>query len=57
MAFFVVSMCLTGETAQRWTAPGENNNKGKEIHYYYWCCGSYDVDAPGCAKTNHETYD
>lgn len=48
---------FTGETAQRWTAPGENHGQGGKVHYFYWCCGSHDVDAPGCSKTSHETYD
>lgn len=45
-----------GETAQRWTAPGDETIKN-DIHNFYSCCGASDVNTKGCCSTRHLTYD
>jgi hypothetical protein len=45
-----------GETAQRWTAPGDKTIKN-DIHNFYSCCGASDINAKGCCSTKHLTYD
>lgn len=43
---------FTGETAQRWAAPGETKDGGK-VYYFYSCCGSDSISAPGCCYSPH----
>lgn len=45
----------TGETAQRWSAPGDNKNGGK-VYYFWSCCGSELINAPGCCYSSHIAY-
>ena len=47
---------FSGETAQRWLAPGEKDGGGL-THYFYSCCGSHDEKSKGCCVTRHRTYD
>lgn len=47
----------SGETAQRWLPPGENNGEGRKVVHHWWCCSSENVDAPGCETQPHESYD
>mmetsp|Transcript_16714 Transcript_16714/g.25110 ORF Transcript_16714/g.25110 Transcript_16714/m.25110 type:complete len:112 (-) Transcript_16714:94-429(-) len=47
---------FTGETAQRWLAPGDTKDAG-EIHYFYSCCGSPDINSPGCCHSMHVGFD
>ena len=42
----------TGETAQRWMAPGDTEGAG-EIHSFWSCCGSHDPKSAGCCYTRH----
>jgi len=46
----------TGETAQRWMAPGETKDAAV-VHNFYSCCGSQSREAPGCCWTRHVTFD
>ena len=46
---------FSGETAQRWMAPGETIGGGV-VHYFYTCCGN-GKDSPGCCWTPHRTFD
>ena len=46
---------FTGETAQRWSAPGENKDGGK-VHNFWSCCGSNSLTAPGCCYSRHIAY-
>lgn len=43
---------FTGETAQRWAAPGDTKN-GRQVHYFWSCCGSNIRDSPGCCYISH----
>lgn len=43
---------FTGETAQRWMAPGETKG-ASDIHNFYNCCGAPEVTAMGCCYTRH----
>mmetsp|Transcript_988 Transcript_988/g.2131 ORF Transcript_988/g.2131 Transcript_988/m.2131 type:complete len:100 (+) Transcript_988:46-345(+) len=43
---------FTGETAQRWLAPGDTVGGG-DVHNFWSCCGSSDVKAEGCCYTRH----
>ena len=47
---------FSGETRQRWMAPGETAGAG-DVLYFYSCCGAESADAPGCASGPHEPYD
>lgn len=46
---------FSGETKQRWAAPG-NEEGAAEVHFFYSCCGASDVNAPGCATGPHRGY-
>ena len=46
----------SGETAQRWKAPGDVDGGGA-VHWFWTCCGSADRDAPGCCAARHISYD
>jgi hypothetical protein len=46
----------SGETAQRWLAPGLTEGGGK-VHYFWTCCGDADEKHPGCIFQRHVTYD
>lgn len=46
----------SGETKQRWAAPGDNAGGG-EVHFFWSCCGAADRDAPGCRRAPHVTFD
>jgi hypothetical protein len=43
---------FSGETAQRWMAPGDTEGAG-DIHCFWSCCGSGDVNSTGCCYTHH----
>ena len=47
---------FSGETAQRWLAPGDQSG-GATIHDMWTCCGKTENEAPGCCGTFHESYD
>lgn len=46
----------SGETAQRWLAPGVTEG-ASEVHYFWSCCGASAPDAPGCYLGDHVSYD
>jgi len=46
----------SGETKQRWAAPGDNVG-GAEVHYFWSCCGKAEEDASGCKSSHHRTFD
>ncbi|KAG8458885.1 hypothetical protein KFE25_004219 [Diacronema lutheri] len=46
----------SGETKQRWAAPGENDG-ASDVHYFWSCCGASERDAPGCKRAAHCTFD
>jgi hypothetical protein len=46
----------SGETAQRWKAPGDVDGGGA-VHYFWTCCGSADRDSSGCCAARHISYD
>ena len=46
----------SGETAQRWKAPGDVDGGGA-VHYFWTCCGSPIVDSSGCCAARHISYD
>jgi hypothetical protein len=46
---------FSGETAQRWLAPGDTKG-GSEVHYFYTCCGGGE-SSPGCCASLHKTWD
>eukprot|EP01041_Mallomonas_annulata_P015217 gene15217-32239_t len=46
---------FSGETAQRWMAPGETIGGGV-VHNFYSCCGG-QLNAPGCCWTPHRSFD
>lgn len=46
---------FTGETAQRWMAPGETEGGG-DVHDFYSCCGSRARADPGCCYTRHSAF-
>jgi hypothetical protein len=46
---------FTGETAQRWAAPGETKDGGK-VHNFWSCCGADSILAPGCCYTGHSAF-
>jgi hypothetical protein len=47
---------FSGETAQRWLPPGENEG-GAVVHNFYSCCGNPDFNSPGCCASRHLTYE
>ena len=47
---------FSGETAQRWMAPGETQG-ASTMHYFWSCCGAADASHPGCERTSHTSYD
>jgi len=47
---------FSGETAQRWMAPGETEG-GSVVHNFYSCCGNRERESPGCCFTRHKTFD
>ena len=46
----------SGETAQRWKAPGDVDGGGA-VHWFWTCCGSADRDSTGCCAARHISYD
>lgn len=42
----------SGETAQRWKEPGDEDHGG-DVHYFYSCCGKMSRTAPGCCASKH----
>jgi hypothetical protein len=48
--------CYTGETAQRWMAPGDTLNASK-VHNFWSCCGNSVINSPGCCFTAHVGFD
>ena len=48
---------FSGETKQRWQAPGDPNHDGNEIHFFYSCCGNSDEKSEGCSRGRHISYD
>ncbi len=46
----------SGETAQRWMAPGETEGGGT-IHNFFSCCADPDPKSEGCCATRHTSYD
>lgn len=47
---------FSGETRQRWAAPGDAAGGG-DVLTFYGCCGADDAKAPGCAAGRHYTFD
>ena len=47
---------FSGETRQRWAAPGDEA-KGGAVSFFYSCCGAANIDAPGCTASHHVSYD
>lgn len=43
---------FTGETAQRWMAPGDSKGAA-EVLSFWSCCGSDDPKAVGCCYNRH----
>lgn len=41
----------TGETAQRWLAPGDKEHRN-DIHFFYTCCGQA-LGSSGCCYSPH----
>ena len=50
---------FSGETAQRWLAPGDTQGdvRGSDLKYFWTCCGAEEEDAPGCCAQRHLTFD
>lgn len=46
----------SGETAQRWLAPGVERG-GARVHVFYSCCGAGARDAVGCCAGRHVGFD
>lgn len=42
---------FSGETAQRWLAPGDAEHRN-EVHSFFSCCGGLR-DSPGCCYSPH----
>lgn len=45
----------SGETSQRWRAPGDTG--GGDIHFFWTCCGAGDKNAKGCSAKPHISFD
>ena len=50
------SESFAGETKQRWQVPGDTDGSA-EIHFFYSCCGNYNIDSEGCHVSKHVSYD
>ena len=48
---------FSGETKQRWQAPGDPNHDGNEIQFFYSCCGNSNENSEGCSLGRHISYD
>ena len=52
---YLIWCSYSGETAQRWLAPGDTKGGGI-VHNFYTCCGGAK-DSPGCCARPHITFD
>jgi len=45
----------SGETSQRWRAPGDVG--GSDVQYFWTCCGASSKEAAGCVAKAHVSFD